>query len=79
MDSLFEGIIKSFLALCGDGSIAVKNIKDGSFTVHGTNIRLSAMDLSMLSQNKISLMTSGEIYLSAAIVPLFAGHTRLTK
>ena len=32
-------------------------------TVHGANIRLSTMDLSILSRNKVSLMTLDEKYL----------------
>ena len=31
--------------------------------VHGANIRLSTMDLSILSRNKVSLMTLDEKYL----------------
>ena len=36
--------------------------------VHGANIRLSTMDLSILSQNKVSIITLDEKYLPTAIV-----------
>lgn len=48
-------------------------------TAYGPNIRLSTMDLSILSQNKISLMTLDEKYLPAAIVLPFEGHSRQAK
>ncbi len=44
--------------------------------VHGANIRLSTMDLSILSQNKVSLMTLDEKYLPTAIVLPFEGNAR---
>lgn len=47
--------------------------------VHGANIRLSTMDLSILSQNKVSIMTLDEKYLPTAIVLPFEGHTRQSK
>ena len=47
--------------------------------VHGANIRLSTMDLSILSQNKVSLMTLDEKYLPTAIVLPFEGHARQSK
>lgn len=47
--------------------------------VHGANIRLSTMDMSILSQNKIALMTLDEKYLPTAIVLPFEGHARQSK
>lgn len=47
--------------------------------VHGANIRLSTMDLSILSQNKIAIMTLDEKYLPTAIVLPFEGHSRQSK
>ena len=47
--------------------------------VHGANIRLSTMDLSILSQNKIALMTLDDKYLPTAIVLPFEGHARQSK
>lgn len=44
--------------------------------VHGANIRLSTMDLSILSQNKVSLMTLDEKYIPTAIVLPFEGNVR---
>ena len=44
--------------------------------VHGANIRLSTMDLSILSQNKVSLTTLDEKYLPTAIVLPFEGNSR---
>ena len=46
---------------------------------HGANIRLSTMDLSILSRNKISLTTFDERYLPTAIVLPFEGHARQSK
>ena len=47
--------------------------------VHGANIRLSTMDLSILSQNKVAVMTLDEKYLPTAIVLPFEGHARQSK
>lgn len=47
--------------------------------VHGANIRLSTMDLSILSQNKIAVMTLDEKYLPTAVVLPFEGHARQSK
>ena len=47
--------------------------------VHGANIRLSTMDLSILSQNKVALMTLDDRYLTTAIVLPFEGHARQSK
>lgn len=47
--------------------------------VHGANIRLSTMDLSILSKNKVALMTLDEKYLPTAIVLPYEGHARQAK
>lgn len=47
--------------------------------VHGANIRLSTMDLSILSQNKIALITLDYKYLPTAIVMPFNGNSRQSK
>ena len=46
---------------------------------HGASIRLSTMDLSILSKNKVSLVTLDEKYLPIAIVLPFEGHPRQSK
>lgn len=47
--------------------------------VHGANIRLSTMDLSILSQNKVALMILDDRYLPTAIGSPFEGHARQSK
>lgn len=47
--------------------------------VHGANIRMSTMDLSILAQNKVAVMTLDEKYLPTAIVLPFEGHSRQSK
>ncbi|MBQ0004618.1 MAG: type II CRISPR-associated endonuclease Cas1 [Clostridiales bacterium] len=47
--------------------------------VHGANIRLSTMDLSILSQNKVAVTTLDEKYLPTAIVLPFEGNSRQSK
>ena len=46
---------------------------------HGASIRLSTMDLSILSKNKVSLVTLDEKYLPIAIVLPIEGHSRQSK
>ena len=46
---------------------------------HGANIRLSTMDMSILSQNKVAILTLDEKYLPTAIVLPFEGHARQSK
>jgi len=48
-------------------------------TTIGPNIRLSTMDLSILSQNNISIMTLDDKYLPTAIVLPFSGNCRQSK
>lgn len=47
--------------------------------VHGAHIRLSTMDLSILAQNKVAIMTLDEKYLPTALVLPFNGHSRQSK
>ena len=56
------------------GSILIPIEDLSQIMVHGANIRLSTMDLSILSRNKVSLMTLDEKYLPTAIVLTFEGH-----
>jgi len=68
------------LEVTSDTGVALIPIEDLSqIMVHGANIRLSTMDLSILSQNKVSLMTLDEKYLPTAIVLPFEGHARQSK
>ncbi|MCR5848181.1 MAG: type II CRISPR-associated endonuclease Cas1 [Lachnospiraceae bacterium] len=48
-------------------------------TALGPNIRLSTMDLSILSQNNVSIMTLDEKYLPTAIVLPFSGNSRQSQ
>ena len=49
------------LEVISDAGVALIPVEDLSqIMVHGANIRLSTMDLSILSQNKVSLMTLDE-------------------
>lgn len=60
--------------------VALIPIEDISqIMVHGANIRLSTMDLSILSKNKVAVMTLDEKYLPTAIVLPFEGHARQSK
>ena len=47
--------------------------------VYGAIIRLSTMDLSILTQNKVSLMTLDDKYLPTAMVLPFEGYARQSK
>ena len=68
------------LEITTDDGVAVVPIEDlNQIMVHGANIRLSTMDLSILSQNKVALMTLDDRYLPTAIVLPFEGHTRQSK
>jgi len=63
----------------GEG-VALIPIEDlNQIMVHGANIRIPTMDLSILSQNKVSLMTLDEKYLPTAIMLPFEGHSRQSK
>lgn len=53
------------LEVTTEEGIALIPIEDlNQIMVHGANIRLSTMDLSILSQNKVALMTLDEKYLN---------------
>ena len=68
------------LEITSDAGTILIPIEDLSqIMVHGANIRLSTMDLSILSQNKVSLMTLDEKYLPTSIVLPFEGHARQSK
>lgn len=68
------------LEITSDDGVAVVPIEDlNQIMVHGANIRLSTMDLSILSQNKVALMTLDDRYLPTSIVLPFEGHTRQSK
>lgn len=68
------------LEVTTEEGVAVIPVEDLSqIMVHGANIRLSTMDLSILSQNKVVLMTLDEKYLPTAIVLPFEGHARQSK
>lgn len=62
-----------------DGTVYVPIEDLNQIMVHGANIRLSTMDLSILSQNKVALMTLDDRYLPTAIVLPFEGHARQSK
>ncbi len=61
------------------GSVLIPIEDLSQIMMHGANIRLSTMDLSILSQNKVAVMTLDEKYLPTAIVLPFEGHTRQSK
>lgn len=63
----------------GDGVALIPIADLNQILVHGANIRLSTMDLSILTQSKVSLMTLDERYLPTAIVLPFDGHARQSK
>ncbi len=68
------------LEITTQDGVAVVPIEDlNQIMVHGANIRISTMDLSILSQNKVALMTLDEKYLPTAIVLPFEGHSRQSK
>ncbi|MBQ4067929.1 MAG: CRISPR-associated endonuclease Cas1 [Lachnospiraceae bacterium] len=68
------------LEITTDDGVVVVPIEDlNQIMVHGANIRLSTMDLSILCQNKVALMTLDDRYLPTAIVLSFEGHTRQSK
>lgn len=68
------------LEITSDEGIALIPIEDLSqIMVHGANIRMSTMDLSILTQSKVSITTLDEKYLPTAIVLPFEGHARQSK
>ena len=68
------------LVIESDSGIAYIPIEDlNHIMVHGANIRLSTMDLSILTQNKVALTTLDNRYLPTAIILPFEGHSRQSK
>lgn len=68
------------LEISSEAGTALIPIEDlAQIMVHGANIRMSTMDLSILSQNKVSLITLDEKYLPTAMVLPFEGHARQSK
>lgn len=61
----------------GTATIPIEDI--AQITTIGPGIRLSTMDLSILSQNKVSVMTLDQKYLPTAIVLPFQGNARQSK
>ncbi len=61
----------------GTVSIPVEDLN--MIMVHGANIRLSTMDLSILSQNRVVITTLDNKYLPTAIVLPFEGYSRQSK
>ena len=60
------------LQVTSEDGLAIIPIEDLSqIMVHGANIRLSTMDLSILTQNKVSIMTLDEKLQPTAIVLQF--------
>lgn len=57
-----------------EGTIYVPIEDLNQIMVHGANIRLSTMDLSILSQNGVTLMTIDDRYLPTAMVLPFEGY-----
>ena len=62
-----------------EGTILIPVEDLNQIMVHGANIRLSTMDLSILSQNRVGVVTLDEKYLPTAIVLPFEGHARQSK
>ena len=62
-----------------EGTVLIPIEDLSQIMVHGANIRLSTMDLSILSQNKVAFMTLDEKYLPTAIVLPFEGYARQSK
>lgn len=68
------------LEVTSQDGVALIPVEDISqIMVHGANIRLSTMDLSILSQNKVAVMTLDAKYLPTAIVLPFEGYARQSK
>ena len=62
-----------------DGVVNIPIEDLNQIMVHGANIRFLTMDLSILSQNKVVLITLDEKYLPTAIVLPFEEHARQSK
>ena len=62
-----------------DGLVTVPVEDLNLVMLHGANIRLSSMDLSILSINKVAIITLDDKYLPTAIVLPFDGHARQSQ
>lgn len=62
-----------------DGLVTVPVEDLNLIMLHGANIRLSSMDLSILSINKVAIITLDDKYLPTAIVLPFDGHARQSQ
>lgn len=71
-----EGQLEVIIAE-GTAKIPIEDLSQ--IMVHDANIRLSTMDVSILTQNKVAVMTLDEKYLPTAIVLPFEGHTRQSQ
>jgi len=68
------------LEVTTEDGIAIIPIEDlSNIMIHGANIRLSTMDLSILSLNKVAITTLDDRFLPTAIVLPFEGHSRQSK
>lgn len=68
------------LEVTTEDGIAIIPIEDlSNIMIHGANIRLSTMDLSILSLNKVAIITLDDRFLPTAIVLPFEGHSRQSK
>ena len=68
------------LEITTEEGVALIPLEDlNQIMAHGANIRLSTMDLSILTENKIAVMTLDQKYLPTAIVMPFEGHSRQSK
>lgn len=68
------------LEIVQNEGIAVIPLEDiTQIIASGANIRLSTMDLSIISQNKISLMTLDQRFLPSALLLPFDGNARQSK
>lgn len=73
-------IIAGQLSVMQEGCEYLIPIEDlYQITAIGPGIRLSTMDLSLLAQNQVSIMTLDEKYLPTAIVLPFSGHSRQSQ
>lgn len=61
----------------GKAYVAIEDLS--MIMLHGANIRLSSMDLSILTRSKVGILTLDEKYLPTAMVLPFEGHARQSK
>ena len=70
---------KQLLITTKEGTVSVPIEDLSQILLHGANIRLSSMDLSILAREKVAVMTLDDRYLPTAIVLPFDGHSRQSK